>query len=39
MIAIFAIPAAQTYTYGLMARDTKQGWMLFGAMAICFLWA
>jgi len=36
MVAILAIPAAQTYMYGLMARDTKQGWTLFGAMAILF---
>ena len=36
MAAILAIPAAQTYMYGLMARDTKQGWTLFGAMAILF---
>ena len=36
MVAVLAIPAAQTYMYGLMARDTKQGWTLFGAMAILF---
>ena len=36
MVAILAIPAAQTYMYGLMARDTKQGWTLFAAMAILF---
>ena len=36
MVAILAIPAAQTYMYGRMARDTKQGWTLFGAMAILF---
>jgi potassium-transporting ATPase potassium-binding subunit len=36
MIAILAIPAAQTYMYGLMARDTKQGWVLFAAMATLF---
>ena len=36
MVAILAIPAAQTYMYGLMARDTKQGWALFAAMAILF---
>ena len=36
MVAILAIPAAQTYMYGLMARDTKQGWTLFGAMAVLF---
>jgi potassium-transporting ATPase potassium-binding subunit len=36
MWAILVIPAAQTYMYGRMARDTKQGWALFGAMAIMF---
>jgi K+-transporting ATPase ATPase A chain len=36
MVAILAIPAAQTYMYGLMARDKKQGWSLFGAMAVIF---
>ena len=29
MLLIFAIPAGLTYTYGRMARDTKQGWALF----------
>ncbi|HEY3354307.1 MAG TPA: potassium-transporting ATPase subunit KdpA [Polyangia bacterium] len=37
LLLIFAIPAALTYTYGRMARDTKQGWVLFGAMALLFL--
>jgi len=36
MLAILAIPAAQVYMYGLMARDTKQGWALLGAMAVLF---
>jgi K+-transporting ATPase ATPase A chain len=36
MIAIFLIPAALTYTFGKMVRDTRQGWALFGAMAV--LW-
>jgi potassium-transporting ATPase potassium-binding subunit len=36
MVAILALPAAQTYMYGLMARDTRQGWTLFGAIAILF---
>jgi K+-transporting ATPase ATPase A chain len=35
-VAILAIPAAQTYMYGRMARDQKQGWTLFGAMAVIF---
>jgi potassium-transporting ATPase potassium-binding subunit len=33
---IFAIPAGLTHTYGKMARDARQGWALFAAMAI--LW-
>jgi K+-transporting ATPase ATPase A chain len=37
MWMIFAIPAALTYTFGRMARDQKQGWALFAAMAILFL--
>jgi K+-transporting ATPase ATPase A chain len=37
MVLIFSIPAALTYTYGKMARDTRQGWAIFGAMAVLFL--
>ena len=36
MLLIFSIPAAITYTYGRMARDQRQGWVLFGAMALIF---
>jgi K+-transporting ATPase ATPase A chain len=36
MLLIFAIPAALTYTYGRMARDQRQGWVLFAAMAFLF---
>lgn len=36
MVLIFAIPAGLTYTYGRMARDTRQGWAIFAAMAV--LW-
>ncbi|KFA91658.1 potassium-transporting ATPase subunit KdpA [Archangium violaceum] len=36
LFSIFAIPAALTYTYGKMARDTKQGWALFAAMSVLF---
>jgi K+-transporting ATPase ATPase A chain len=36
LVLIFAIPAGLTYTYGKMARDTRQGWALFAAMAL--LW-
>ncbi len=37
MILIFAIPAGLTYTYGRMARDQRQGWVLFAAMSVLFL--
>ncbi len=37
MVLIFAIPAALTCTYGRMARDQRQGWVIFGAMALLFL--
>jgi K+-transporting ATPase ATPase A chain len=37
MVLIFAVPAALTWTYGRMAGDQKQGWAIFGAMAILFL--
>jgi K+-transporting ATPase ATPase A chain len=37
MVLIFSIPAAFTYTYGKMARDTRQGWAIFAAMAVLFL--
>jgi K+-transporting ATPase ATPase A chain len=37
MLLIFVIPAALTYTYGRMARDQRQGWVLFAAMALIFL--
>jgi K+-transporting ATPase ATPase A chain len=36
MVLIFCIPAALTYTYGKMARDTRQGWAIFAAMALMF---
>ncbi|HET9155911.1 MAG TPA: potassium-transporting ATPase subunit KdpA [Myxococcaceae bacterium] len=34
---IFAIPAGLTYTYGRMARDTRQGWAILAAMGFMFL--
>ena len=37
LLLIFAIPAALTYTYGKLARDARQGWALFGAMALLWL--
>jgi K+-transporting ATPase ATPase A chain len=36
LVSIFAIPSGLTYTYGRMARDQRQGWVLFGAMAVLF---
>jgi K+-transporting ATPase ATPase A chain len=36
MFLIFLIPGALTYTFGKVVKDTRQGWALFGAMAI--LW-
>ncbi len=36
LLLIFCIPAAITYTFGRMAKDQKQGWALFGAMAVLF---
>ena len=37
MIFIFLIPAALTYTFGKMVKDTRQGWALFAAMSVLFL--
>jgi K+-transporting ATPase ATPase A chain len=37
MLAILAIPAALTYTLGLMTGDRRQGWTIFGAMMALFL--
>jgi len=36
LVLIFAISAGLTYTYGRMARDQKQGWVLFAAMSVLF---
>src|SRR5437868_5645321 len=36
MVSIFAIPAALTWTYGRMAKNQRQGWALFAAMAVLF---
>lgn len=35
-VLMLLIPAALTYTFGLMARDTRQGWALFAAMGLLF---
>jgi K+-transporting ATPase ATPase A chain len=37
MLAILAIPAALTYTFGRMVGDTRQGWAVLAAMAILFV--
>jgi K+-transporting ATPase ATPase A chain len=34
MLALLAIPAAHTYTFGRMVGDTRQGWAVLAAMAI-----
>jgi K+-transporting ATPase ATPase A chain len=36
MVLIFALPAGLTYTYGRMAKDTREGWALFAAMSVLF---
>ena len=37
MLLIFSLGAGLTYTFGKMVRDTRQGWAIFGAMAVMFL--
>lgn len=37
ILAIFLIPAALTYTFGVFTRARKHGWMIFGTMMILFL--
>ena len=34
MLAILLIPAALTYTYGLLVGSTRQGWVIFVAMLL-----
>ena len=36
MLLIFSLGAGLTYTYGRMAKDTRQGWAIFTAMSIVF---
>ena len=36
MFLIFAIPGGLTFTFGRMAKNRRQGWALFGAMAFLF---
>lgn len=37
MLALLLIPAALTYTYGLMSGSRKEGWVLFSVMMILFI--
>jgi len=37
MLLMLAIPAGLTYTFGRMARDQRQGWAIFVAMAVFFV--
>jgi potassium-transporting ATPase potassium-binding subunit len=37
LVAMFAIGAALTYTFGRMVGDQRQGWALFAAMAVLFV--
>ena len=36
MLAMLAIPASLTYTYGRMVGNRRQGWTIFGAMFVLF---
>lgn len=36
VVLIFLIPAALTYTFGVMVKDRRQGWSLLAAMTILF---
>src|SRR5262249_46279353 len=37
IVSILAIPAALTYTFGKMVKDTRQGWALLAAMFVVLL--
>ncbi|MBO0790967.1 MAG: potassium-transporting ATPase subunit KdpA [Ktedonobacteraceae bacterium] len=37
ILAIFSIGAGLTYMFGKMAGNTKQGWVIFGAMLLLFV--
>jgi K+-transporting ATPase ATPase A chain len=37
ILLIFVLGAGLTYTFGHMVKDTRQGWALFWAMAVMFL--
>ncbi|RIK43244.1 MAG: potassium-transporting ATPase subunit KdpA, partial [Chloroflexi bacterium] len=37
MLSILLIPAALTYTYGVMVGSRRQGWVIFAAMLVLFV--
>jgi K+-transporting ATPase ATPase A chain len=37
MLAILLIPAALTYTFGVLVGDTRQGWAILTAMTLIFI--
>jgi K+-transporting ATPase ATPase A chain len=37
LLSILLIPAALCYTFGVMVRDTRQGWAVLAAMTIMFV--
>lgn len=37
ILLIFIIPAGLAYTFGLMVKDTRQGWAIFATMTILFM--
>ncbi|HXI48843.1 MAG TPA: potassium-transporting ATPase subunit KdpA [Steroidobacteraceae bacterium] len=37
MLAMFLIPAALCFVFGRMVGDSRQGWAVFGAMTVIFL--
>lgn len=37
MLAILLIPAALCHTFGMMVRDTRQGWAILAAMTLLFV--
>jgi potassium-transporting ATPase potassium-binding subunit len=37
LVAIVLIPAALCYTFGVMVKDTRQGWALLAAMTLIFV--
>jgi K+-transporting ATPase ATPase A chain len=37
MLAIILLPASLCYTFGVMVKDTRQGWALLAAMLIIFM--